>query len=72
MTPEELNERMALIARIQAKWKAEDQMRFEERPEVVESRKVMRDVQDRLEKLLEHERRKLKEWEDRRRPPEEA
>ena len=64
MTPEELNRQMEFIARIVAKWKAEDQMRLQEQPEVVESRKTMNDLHDRLEKLLDHERQKLKDYDD--------
>ena len=64
MTPEEMNERMEFIARILAKWKAEDQMRLQEQPKVVESRKTMNDLHDRLEKLLDHERQKLKDYDD--------
>ena len=67
MTPEEMNERMEFIARILAKLKAEDQMRLQEQPEqpkVVESRKTMKDLHDRLEKLLDHERQKLKDYDD--------
>jgi hypothetical protein len=67
MTPEELKRLMETIERIKANWKAQDEGRepLEERPEVLESRKTMKEVKERLEKLLEHERQKLKESEER-------
>jgi hypothetical protein len=63
MTPEEMKRLMEFIDRIPAKWiAAEGRMVFEERPDAEETRKTMKELQERLEKLLEHERRKLTEY----------
>jgi hypothetical protein len=58
MTPEEVKRLMETMERISAQWKAEADGRevCEDRPDVLESRKMMDELQERLRKLLEHER----------------
>ena len=63
MTPEEWKRLMEIIERSSAQRKAEEvPMTWKEPQEVLESRKKMMEVQERLEKLLEHNRQKLREF----------
>ena len=64
MTPEELQRLMEIIERSLAQWKADEiPMVWEEPPEVRESFKTMKAVQERLQQLIEHDRQKLKDSE---------
>ena len=65
MIPEEMKRLMEIIDRIPVKWNAaEGKPIFPERPETVEALKTMKELHARLEKLLEHDQRKIKEFDE--------
>ena len=68
MTPEELDRLKALMERLRAKWEADDeraaQMIRDEQSQVVKDRTTMEDIHECLQKLLAHERLKLKDLDE--------
>ena len=66
MTPEELKRMMEIIARIPARFIPEEGRAVaEQRLEAAVTLKTMRELHERLEKLLAHDQQKLKESEER-------
>ena len=67
MTPEELGRLMALMARLRAKWKADDERGYfwesQLQSDAEKHQETMDGVHQQLLKLLEHERRKLSDEE---------
>jgi hypothetical protein len=66
MTPEELKRMMEIIGRIPARSIPEEGRAVaEQRLEAAETLKTMRELHERLEKLLVHDQQKLREFEER-------
>jgi hypothetical protein len=68
MTPEELDRIMALMARLKAKWKADDERGYfwesQLQSDAEKHRETMDGVHQQLLKLIEHNRRKLEDFEN--------